>query len=236
MLDNLHKDAASILVGRGLITEDAALEKDIGRLVRYRRGLKDTRAPAQKNTFKIIGVQLDYFGQKCYRVVDTTYDDTFGRVMQVKDAVFIGHPRKKESTMMKATGILSWPAEERRSDRYGMISLFEKDYNSTVTVKVNLDEILLGTMAGKQIKITAKVLEARESDHIGDLFRGLFPSTPRVGQVFSLGQGALVVEELEGRPLFGLKPTDNRDTDWFDPKKLYQLHDQTVELTLEEVA
>ncbi len=56
------------------------------------------------------------------------------------------------------------------------------------------------------------------------------PSTPDVGETIDLGTGRFRLGKAEKTLTFGLEPADGRQTDWFDPAKLYRLHDQTVEL------
>lgn len=84
----------------------------------------------------------------------------------------------QETTMIKATGIFSWPGEERRSDRYGMIGLWPHNCDETATVTITLPTRDLIRLSGSTVTITARVLETRDSGHIGDLFRGICPSTP----------------------------------------------------------
>lgn len=132
-------------------------------------------------------------------------------------------------------GILSWLPEERRSDRYGMLLMCPRNYKETTHVTVVLNVPNVERMAGSRINLRAEVIEARDSGHIGDIFRGIYPSKPEVGQTFDLGTGTLIVAPsgVEESPVtFGLRPDDGRETDWFDPRILYRLHDQTVRLTL----
>jgi len=135
---------------------------------------------------------------------------------------------------MKTQGIFSWPRSERVSDRYGAIGMYETNYNEDATAAVVLDKVALRQLRGKRVHIAARVLEARESGHIGDLFRGIFPSQPAVGEVIDLGVGEFFTDTVDGQFVFGLEPDDDRVIDWFDPEKLYRLHDQTVELDIEE--
>lgn len=120
---------------------------------------------------------------------------------------------------MKATGTLSWPRSERISDRYGSIHLTP-----------NVPEAELETLAGLRVSITGVVVETRQSGHLGDFARGIFPTTPDVDERFDLGTGMLETDRVEGAVCFGLRPDDGRDHDWFDPHVLYRLHDQTVEI------
>ncbi len=78
------------------------------------------------------------------------------------------------------------------------------------------------------------MLEARKSEHIGDLFRGFFPETPEVGEEIILGEGSVFYMQEDDRIYIGLKPNDGREKDWLDPKKLYRAHAQYVELYFKE--
>ena len=131
---------------------------------------------------------------------------------------------------MIMTGIFSWPPRERRSDRYGTISITATNYDGSAETFVNVDEARLRSLVGKRTRLVATVVEARESGHVGDLFRGIYPSKPNVGEVIDLGTGTFFIERDGETPCLGLIPDDHRDHDWFDPHKLYRLHDQTVSL------
>ena len=78
------------------------------------------------------------------------------------------------------------------------------------------------------------MLEARKSEHVGDLFRGFFPETPEVGEEIILGEGSVFYMQEDDRIYIGLKPNDGRKKDWLDPKKLYRAHAQYVELYFKE--
>ena len=124
------------------------------------------------------------------------------------------------------TGILNWPRHERMFDRYGLVALWPRDdeYGSPLP----MDVVPLEGVRGQLI---AKVLEARQSTHIGDLFRDLRPETPEVGEEIVLGEGVVFYELHEdGQVFVGLKPEDGRTNDWLDPKMLYRAHAQYVEL------
>lgn len=125
------------------------------------------------------------------------------------------------------TGIFSWDGRERRSDRYGVFALDKTDDAGWSANPQAFDT--------ERCHITVEVLETRESGHIGDLFRGIFPERPEVGEVIDLGTGTLFVERYDwacGGFGVGLRPADDRDSDWFDPRSLYRLHDQTVRVTI----
>ncbi len=147
------------------------------------------------------------------------------------------NPDTATPSPIKLRGIFSWPGEERRSNRYGLVGLYPETFDNTVTEPVLYDKKQLASLSGKQVRVVATVLIARQSGHIGDLFLGIFPEQPMPGQVFDLGTGELFSEPLEssdGRDVasIGLKPSDGRQELWFDPHQLYKLHDQTVELEI----
>jgi hypothetical protein len=129
-------------------------------------------------------------------------------------------------------GILTWPRGERVSDRYGLVMLMKDgDSWTSPTGYIGLDR----SIDGARGTLTAEVLETRQSTHIGDLFRGLFPVTPEVGERITLGTGTVFFDRGDDHEdEIGLRPDDGRDSDWLDPKALYRAHEQTVRLTFEE--
>jgi hypothetical protein len=90
---------------------------------------------------------------------------------------------------------------------------------------------LAQTMAGKHGRLVAIVKEVRPSHHVGDLYHGVFPQTPQVGQHIMLGKGTLFFADDE---TVGIRPDDGRDTLWMDIKALYNAHDQTVTLCFDD--
>ena len=131
-------------------------------------------------------------------------------------------------------GVLTWEAYERRSDRYGCVYLMGEGGNSLST-EIFPSKIAIGTAemcSGKRGQLIAVVKETRRSTHIGDLFRGVAPVTPEVGEIISLGTGLFFVNGITGTPgaAVGLRPEDGRPSDWLDIKALYRAHEQTVEL------
>ncbi len=125
------------------------------------------------------------------------------------------------------TGILNWPTTERVNDRYGIVALWPQDdpYGQAPL------PMAPKPLDGVRGQLIAKVLETRESTHIGDLFRKIYPVTPEVGEEIVLGEGVVFYQmEADGRTYIGLKPEDGRSNDWMDPKKLYRAHAQYVEL------
>jgi hypothetical protein len=127
-------------------------------------------------------------------------------------------------------GALTWPRGERVSDRYGTVGLMATgqsygDYFADYAF-VDVHQVPEGSRG----RLRATVLETRDSGHIGDLFRGLFPTTPEVGEVIDLGSGVVFYERVEDAPYIGLRPDDGRTSDWLDPQALYRTHEQTVRL------
>lgn len=128
-------------------------------------------------------------------------------------------------------GRLSWPRGERVSDRYGVVLLMA-DGDSFAEPSQYIRPA--HRPVGQRGTLVAEALETRESTHIGDLFRGLFPETPAVGERIILGSGTFFTEDTDwGALLMGLSPDDGRHSDWLDPKALYRAHEQTVRLTFE---
>lgn len=129
------------------------------------------------------------------------------------------------------TGSLSWPRMERVCDRYGYIGLYDRNSEETpIAPGGALDMSKIKEFLSKKGKLLVKIKETRKSTHIGDLFRGLFPVTPAIGEEIELGEGILshlVQDEVD---IVGLLPLDDRQQDWLNPESLYRAHEQTVDL------
>lgn len=138
--------------------------------------------------------------------------------------------------MMIGYGIFAWGGEERRSDRYGSVVLNGENFNCDAEVKSFVNAEAVSELVAKRVRLTAKVMETRQSGHIGDVFLGIRPTTPEVGEAIELGVGILGVGEAWEPSLTKilLEPEDGRQVFWMDPHLLYRLHDQTVELYAEE--
>jgi hypothetical protein len=124
-------------------------------------------------------------------------------------------------------GVLNWSRSERITDRYGAIHLAATPMDGPYATWENAP-------AGQQGSLTAHVTETRPSGHIGDLFRGIGPSTPEVGEAVTLGTGTLFTETDDSVPSIGVRPDDGRETDWMDPRALYRVHNQTVRLEFQQ--
>lgn len=131
-------------------------------------------------------------------------------------------------------GIFMWMSPERRSGRYGYVFMADSDFNRTTTVEATQDTVKYSFFLGKKVRLIAKVLETRKSGHDGDLFLEIKPSTPMVGEEIELGVGIFSQTYSLNETQLGLEPNDGREINWIDPRILYRLHDQTVELYIEE--
>lgn len=136
-----------------------------------------------------------------------------------------------------AQGIFMWDGNERRSDRYGAFYANTSSYNGdkSKTIRPSFDQDVLKQFVGKRVKITAIVMENRESGHIGDLFLGITPDPLPAGQTIELGIGILGSHAAhEGQIALEIVPEDHRKTFWIDPRIFYRLHDQTVKIYVEK--
>jgi len=122
------------------------------------------------------------------------------------------------------TGVFDWNREERISDRYGLVKLF--DSSGSVRKEIKLQRLKEGSHG----RLVAVVRETRDTAHIGDLFHRVFPTRPELNERVVLGEGTLFFDE-DG---VGLSPDDGRDTLWLNMHALYRVHNQTVALFFEE--
>ena len=128
-------------------------------------------------------------------------------------------------------GTLTWARSERISDRYGTVYLVPDGNNSLSVVP---SRSLIKVDSGDLLKVgelLAVVKQTRRSTHIGDLFHGISPRTPEVGQIIVFGKGKLFCEPApEGGDQVGVRPLDGRPDLWLEMRSLYDAHEQTVEL------
>jgi len=128
-------------------------------------------------------------------------------------------------------GIFTWNGSERRNRRYGAFYAASNNYNQDVEVRPYLDIEYLKLLIGKRVLIHCVVTESRDSGHAGDAFLGIKPSRPQVGETVILGVGVLQLgDNGADEPTIILQPSDGRKELWIDPRKLYLLHDQTVDI------
>jgi len=135
---------------------------------------------------------------------------------------------------LAATGIFGWEGAERRSNRYGAIHMCSEPYEGPARALATHRGCLM-TLLGKRVHLTVKVIESRKSTHLGDQGLRIFPIQPETGETVDLGVGYLGVEPgWDGTNDIVLRPEDGRTVFWLDPHKMYRLHDQTVEVYIEE--
>lgn len=94
--DTLHPDAAAILHGGGLDARDADMERNIGRIIRFKPEKPGENIGYIKRTepHKIIGIQRDYRGELCYRVQPHPVENfghagKFGSPARPEDIIFV---------------------------------------------------------------------------------------------------------------------------------------------------
>lgn len=92
MLGQLHGDAALVLVNGGLLVRDPDLEAHVGRDVRFHSWKPSMGTVTRDFTFRIVGVQRDWKGRHCWRVLCNDGHDTFGRVAHPSEVEFCGQP------------------------------------------------------------------------------------------------------------------------------------------------
>lgn len=136
--------------------------------------------------------------------------------------------------MKIGSGIFMWDGDERRSRRYGSFYPSPQNFGGDAHVPAWLDDEALSGLDGRRVRVTCIVTETRDSGHAGDAFLGIKPSRPEVGEVVGLGVGTLHRDRNhDGNTAVVLQPLDRRLELWIDPRKLYRLHDQTVEIYAE---
>lgn len=94
-------------------------------------------------------------------------------------------------------GVFTWGRMERVSDRYGAVYLIPEG-SSSLTTAATPSLISIPPEAEGLGTLWAVVTETRASTHIGDLFRGFSPSTPKVGAKIKLGTGKFFSEPAPG--------------------------------------
>lgn len=142
------------------------------------------------------------------------------------------------------SGVLSWNRNERVSDRYGTINLSSSrpDWKNSVVgdnhEALPCDVFMVDESAlvfGCRGILFCVVTGARRSGHIGDIFHGVFPSQPEVGEAIVLGEGTLFCEKAHDASTtenIGVRP-DGREVLWMDIHALYRCHEQTVDVYFE---
>jgi hypothetical protein len=130
------------------------------------------------------------------------------------------------------TGVLTWNKSERVTDRYGTVALVP---DGVTSLTGGGGYFPIAPVSGRG-RLFVVVLESRTSTHIGDLFRGIFPSRTAAGSRLLLNRdvGSVFLESERGEMSIGIRPDDpQRWADWLDPRQLYRVHEHLVELWLE---
>lgn len=143
-------------------------------------------------------------------------------------------------------GVFSWERTERVTKRYGSFGVTPSGNNPRNRSETNfLNVSALLDLEFHRVKITAKVIGLGESEHLGDLYvvdpttgQPIKPSTPKLNEEFVLGVGVLRLmptdQDFTGKFFIGIQPENMREMFWMDPRTLYQLHEQTVQLFVEK--
>ena len=82
-------------------------------------------------------------------------------------------------------GVLTWEPSERISDRYGAVFLMND--GDSLHEPSGYVPIPDDAPVGLPGWLVAEVTAARQSTHVGDWGRGLYPQTPEVGERIVLG-------------------------------------------------
>lgn len=142
-----------------------------------------------------------------------------------------------------ATGVFGWGKYERQSKEYGYVAVEPTGYGDKAKCGIEpyFDTALLNSLIGKRVRLTALVRECRQSEHVGDLYLyypgttdPLLPIQPEKNEVIEIGVGPLQfkLDDQFKNPMFGVNTTGGKFQ--MDPEQLYKLHDQTVDLYIEE--
>ena len=147
--------------------------------------------------------------------------------------------RSSSVSRVLATCVIGWGMEERRTARYGSIRCAPDTYAGQrpgVRYRIRADAIR--SLAGRRVRLTAEVVENRPGGHVGDSFLKITPSPRPVGAVVDLGVGILrdLGSDRDGVRVLALEPEVMREAYWIDPRRLYEIHDQTVILRAQETA
>ena len=139
----------------------------------------------------------------------------------------------KVNQRLLGEGALTWSRAERVGDRYGAVYLIEDNQNSLTAgpARSLIDAGNASVYVGQRGDLLASVTKTRKSTHIGDMFHGIAPRTPEIGQLIKLGTGRFFTEPAPDSGVqVGVAPDDNRETLWLDLRALYDAHEQTVML------
>lgn len=123
-------------------------------------------------------------------------------------------------------GFLGWMADERRTDRYGTVTLRETVDDRGRPIGLQVPDSLVGR-PGTLIAVELNAAPPRGFASIRDALDG-FGADEIV-----LGVGTLFVDAYrDGTQAVGVHPADRRKTPWLDPNALSRCHHKAVALML----
>lgn len=88
VMQGVHPDVLRAIALRGLSASDARMEALVGFRVRFVK-LAGRGTVHRDHEFRIVGVQKDYAGRLCYRVVCDAIGDTFGYCAAPDELAFV---------------------------------------------------------------------------------------------------------------------------------------------------
>ena len=133
------------------------------------------------------------------------------------------------TAILLGVGHLTWRTAERKGNRYGSVYLLPPAEGHGHDIDDASIHVPIESSHGYG-QLVAKVIEPRESYHIGDLFLGITPSLPKKNERIVLGSGLAFNHVDFGCKMVGVIPIDGRATHWLKPKNLYRLHSSIVEI------
>lgn len=127
--------------------------------------------------------------------------------------------------MLLGSGILGWHSNERHTDRYGAVHLSYGTPQQATFADAPVGSV--GVLSARVVKVVRPA-----SDF--DTRHGLIPIPE--GETVVLGDGLLFREEYNQGKLvcIGVEPSDGRVENWMNPKVLYRIDGQHVELHFDE--
>lgn len=115
------------------------------------------------------------------------------------------------------TGVLGWSKDERQTDRYGCVLLFDRPDGDKI-ISINADHLV-----GKRGSLIAIVRDVHPS-HTRNKYTGF--TDPKVGEEITLGSGTL----FEEGDAVGLTPPNPMKDKWLSYKALMRTYNCTVAL------
>ena len=200
---------------------------------RYYQGCSDIDFIGMVDRNQFVGKQSQFFGTFDEIMVlcpvansddiDQNPEPVFDRIYRGNVETIESGPRYFDRSQLQSIaplgeGVLSIPSHERQSDRYGLVKL------SSTSRQIHLT---LDGVCGQHGTLVAKVIRTRDSNAIGDMFRGIPSVRPKQGELLELGTGICFTE---GDDTIGVCPMEEREIDWLEPRALWRCHNQTIRL------